>query len=104
MDFSFMKPATGYGWFMRYIVVCYLIFYAVKRITKDSKMQMMTLLGAFAAWFVLESVFFANPDMPFLRARQMLSFPCGVLLAIYKEKKENALTKTTSTLILTGEV
>lgn len=47
---------------------------------------MAVLIGAFVAWFVLESVFFANPDMPFLRARQMLSFPCGVLLAKHKEK------------------
>lgn len=104
MDFAFIKPATSYGWFMRYIVVCYLIFYGVKRFSKDSKMQTMALLGTFAVWFVLESVFFANPDMPFLRARQMLSFPCGVWLAIYKEKIENALTKTNSTLILTGGV
>lgn len=104
MDFAFIKPATSYGWFMRYIVVCYLIFYVVKRFTKDCKMQTMALLGSFAVWFVLESVFFANPDMPFLRARQMLSFPCGALLAMNKEKIENALTKTTSTLILAGGI
>lgn len=102
LDFCFLKPATSYGWFMGYIVICYLIFYIVKRFIKDSKIQMMTLFGVFAVWFVLESVFFANPDMPFLRARQMLSFPCGVLLAMNKEKIENALTKTKSVLILTG--
>ena len=103
MDFAFIKPATSYGWFMGYIVICYLIFYTVKRFIKDSKMQTMALLGAFAIWFVLESVFFANPDIPFLRARQMLSFPVGVLLAMMKEKVENTLTKTNSTLILAGE-
>lgn len=102
LDFFFLKPATGYGWFMEYIVICYLIFYTVKRFVTDNKMQMMTLLGVFALWFVLESVFFANPDMPFLQARQMLSFPCGVLLAMNKEKIENALTKTKGVLILTG--
>lgn len=100
-DFIFFKPATSYGWFMGYIVICYLIFYTVKRFIKDSKMQTMALLGAFAVWFVLESVFFANPDMPFLRARQILSFPCGVLLAAKKEKVEVALTKTKRVLILT---
>lgn len=103
MDFAFIKPATSYGWFMGYIVVCYLIFHTIKRFIEDSKMQTMTLLGAFAVWFVLESVFFANPDMPFLRARQMLSFPVGVLVAMMKEKVENTLTKTNSTLILAGE-
>lgn len=104
LDFCFLKPATSYGWFMGYIVICYLIFYAVKRMIKDSKMQMMALFGAFGIWFVVESVFFANPDMPFLRARQMLSFPAGVLLAANKDKIERTLTKTKNILILTGGV
>lgn len=102
LDFCFLKAATGYGWFMGYIVICYLIFYAVKRLIKDRKMQMVILFGAFGIWFVVESVFFANPDMPFLRARQMLSFPAGVLLAINKDKIERTLIKAKSILILTG--
>lgn len=102
LDFCFLKPATSYGWFMGYIVICYLIFYAVKRLVKDRKMQMMILFGAFAGWFVLESVFFANPDMPFLRARQMLSFPTGVLLAMNKNEIDQMLTKTKNVLILMG--
>ena len=102
LDFCFLKSATGYGWFMGYIVICYLIFYAVKRLIKDSRMQMVTLFGVFAIWFVLESVFFANPGMPFLRARQMLSFPAGVLLAVNKDKIEQTLTKAKNILILTG--
>lgn len=63
---------------------------------------MPVLVGVFVTWFVLESVFFADSDMPFLRARQMMSFPCGVLLAKHKEKIEEALTKTKSVLILMG--
>lgn len=101
LDFFFLKPATSYGWFMGYIVVCYLIFYVVKWLIPTEK-RTAVLVDAFVVWFVLESVFFANPDMPFLRARQMLSFPCGVLLAKHKEKIEAALTKTKSVLILTG--
>lgn len=102
LDFCFLKPATGYGWFMGYIVICYLIFNAVKKLVKDSRMQTLVLFGAFAIWFVLDSVFFANPNMPFLRARQMLSFPVGVLLAMNKDKIEQTLTKTKNILILTG--
>lgn len=102
LDFCFSKPATAYGWFMGYIVTCYLLFYAVKKLVKDSRMQMLALFGVFAIWFVLESAFFANPDMPFLRARQMLSFPAGVLLAINKDKIERTLTKAKNILILTG--
>ena len=102
LDFCFLRPATSYGWFMGYIVICYLIFYAVKKLVKDSRTQTLVLFGAFAIWFVLESVFFANPDMPFLRARQMLSFPVGVLLALNKDKVEWSMTKTKNILILTG--
>ena len=102
LDLCFLKPATSYGWFMGYIVICYLIFYAVKMLIKDRRMQMVALFGLFAIWFVLESIFFANPDMPFLRARQMLSFPVGVLLALNKDKVERTLTKTKNILILTG--
>ena len=102
LDFCFLRPATGYGWFMGYIVICYLIFYAVKKLVKDSRIQTLVLFGAFAIWFVLDSVFFANPNMPFLRARQMLSFPAGVLLAVNKDKIERTLTKTKNILILTG--
>lgn len=102
LDSCFLKPATGYGWFMGYIVICYLIFYAVKRLIKNSRMQTQALFGAFAIWFVLDSVFFANPNMPFLRARQMLSFPTGVALAVNKDKIERTLTKTKNILILAG--
>ena len=103
LDFCFLKPATSYGWFMGYIVICYLIFYAVKKLIKEKQnMQTIVLVGVFAIWFALESVFFANPDMPFLRARQMLSFPAGVLLAVNKDKIEQTLTKTKNVLILTG--
>ena len=102
LDFCFLRPATAYGWFMGYIVICYLIFYAVKKLVKDSRTQTLVLFGAFAIWFVLESIFFANPDMPFLRARQMLSFPAGVLLAVNKEQTEQTLTKTKNILVLTG--
>lgn len=100
-DFFFLRPATSYGWFVGYIVICYLIFYAVKRLT-PGEMRTAVLFGAFFVWFVLDSVFFANPSMPFLRARQMLSFPCGVLLAVNKDRIEQTLTKTKSAFILAG--
>lgn len=98
LDFCFVKSS----WFMSYIVICYLIFFVVKRCIKDNKMQMRAIFIAFVVWFVMESVFFANPVMPFLRARQMMSFPIGVLLALKKDKIEQKLTKLKSFLILTG--
>lgn len=88
LDCSFLKPATVYGWFMGYIVICYIAFYFVKKFITHSNGQMIALFGIFAFWFVVDSMFFANPNMPFLRARQMLSFPFGVLIASNKEKVE----------------
>lgn len=40
----------------------------------------------FTLWFVIDSIFLANPAMPFLRARQMLCFPFGVFLAQSKDR------------------
>lgn len=87
---------------MDYIVICYLIFYTVNRLIKDSKMQTMVLFGAFGIWFVVESVFFANPEMTFFRARQMLSFSASVLLAVNKDDIERTLTKAKNILVLMG--
>lgn len=63
-------------------------------------MLTMTLLGAFAVWFVLESVFFAKPDIPALRARQMLSFPFGVFGGMKKDNIERILTAKKSSFVL----
>ena len=101
-DFAFVKPATSFGWFMGYIVVCYLIFYIVKRFVKDDRAKEFALFGAFAVWFILESAFFANPDIPSLRARQMMSFPVGVMMGMKKDKIEQFLTAPKSSLILAG--
>lgn len=103
-DFIFIKPATSYGWFMGYIIFCYLIFYIVNKIVLDSERKFFVLLGIFIIWFCIESLFFANPNMPFLRARQMISFPSGILLAMKKEKIESKLTKSKSLLVFMGGV
>lgn len=99
LDMTFIKPATSYGWFMGYIIICYLIYYLVKCFITDRKIQTKILIGTFLIWFWLESVFFANPSMPFLRARQMLCFPCGILMAMKKDNIEKIIDKTKSIMI-----
>lgn len=54
---------------------------------------MIAMFGIFVAWFIVDSIFFARPDMPALRARQMLSFPFGVLIESNKEKVEKLSDK-----------
>ena len=99
LDALFLKPATVYGWFMGYIVFCYLIFYISKRLISEKKKSTTFLITAFIIWFVIDSCFFAYPDMPFLRARQMISFPCGVLIAQHRLDIYRYLSKTKSTII-----
>ena len=99
MDCLFLKPATGPGWFMQYIMVCYLLFFLLKLAIKKTnpkepeKCEDRILYGAFLIWFVIDSLFLARPDMPFLRARQMLCFPFGVSMAKYKEVFEKTASK-----------
>ncbi len=99
LDCLFLKPATGPGWFMQYIMVCYLMFFLVKlMIRKDipkepEKCEERILYGVFLLWFIIDSLFFARPDMPFLRARQMLCFPFGVSMAKEKEAFEKEASK-----------
>ena len=96
LDCLFLKPATGPGWFMPYIMGCYLLFFFVKLTIRKinskepEKCEERILYGVFLVWFVIDSLFFVRPDMPFLRARQMLCFPFGVSMAKSKETFEKA--------------
>lgn len=90
LDMFFIKAATTYGWFMRYIVICYILFFFIQLIFDklnfcDNKKQ-IALFFVFCIWFFIESLWFSNPNMPFLEARQMFSFPIGVFLAVNKAK------------------
>lgn len=99
LDCLFLKPATGLGWFMQYIMVCYLLFFLVKLMIKKTnpkepeKSEERILCGMFLIWFIIDSLFFARPNMPFLRARQMLCFPFGISMAKDKEAFEKEASK-----------
>lgn len=99
LDCLFIKPGIGPGWFMQYIMICYLLFYLVRLAARNlkskepSKAEENILYAVFLVWFVIDSLFFANPAMPFLRARQMLCFPFGVSIARNKEIYEKAISR-----------
>ena len=105
LDCMFIKPATGPGWFMQYIMICYLLFYlvalTVQKINPKEPKQLkkQLLYGAFLVWFIIDSLYFARPSMPFLRARQMLCFPFGMSIAGDKEKIENVISKSASVFL-----
>ncbi|WP_394223007.1 acyltransferase family protein [Priestia aryabhattai] len=91
-DLLFLNPATSYGWYMQYLIICYIIFWLVIQVKELMHLRSIYvfyfLIGCFIIWFVIDSLFFANPDMPFLRARQMLAFPLGVGLSYYLRRIE----------------
>lgn len=93
LDFIFIKAATAYGWFMGYLIICYGIYFLIKKMADklawSEKKEIYTLFLIFGIWFVLESLIFCDTDIPFLKARQMLSFPLGYLLA----RKMDLVTK-----------
>lgn len=85
------------NWFIRYIVVCYIIFYAIKQIVEyykiDENQELALFCLTIVVWFVIDSIFIANPGMPFLAARQMPSFVFGMVMAKKKSLYEFIFSK-----------
>lgn len=101
-DLFFITPATSYGWYMQYLMICYILFWIVmifkKIIFKNTFYY--ALVSCFLLWFIVESLLFADPNMPFLRARQMLAFPLGVLLSFYIKSITNFVSDKKHILLL----
>jgi len=99
LDSVLIKPALGSGWFMQYIMICYLLFFLVKLTVikikpgEPDRVEKRMLYGLFLTWFVIDSLFFADPAMPFLKARQMLCFPFGVSIAKDRDAFEKMVSK-----------
>lgn len=93
LDLTFIKPATSYGWFMGYIFFCYVLFFVSKLFFDKKQSQQSFLIISFLIWFVIDSLYFVNPAMPFLKARQMLSFPFGVIVADNLNFLKSKITK-----------
>lgn len=80
------------NWYIRYIVICYMLFGIICYIFKEKEIKMIrSLIIAFVIWYVIESTIFYRETMPFLRARQMAMFPLGVILAMHSEKIEHKM-------------
>lgn len=89
LDMFFIKSATGYGWFVGYIVICYIIFFFIQILSDKFKLinnKLLNIFLVFGVWFLIEGIWFANPNMPFLKARQMFAFPLGMLIAVKREE------------------
>ena len=90
LDFSLIKPLHPFGWFLRYLMVCYIIFYFTLFI-KSFRVRMIAIGAAFAVWFVIRSTILIDIT-PFLQARQTLAFPIGILLSVNIEKIRRSIS------------
>ena len=94
LDALLFRPATAFGWYIQFIAICYILFYFVqlavmkRTFGETTALNEKLLYGIFLLWFLIDSLFLANPMMPFLRARQMLSFPLGVSIARHRKQAE----------------
>lgn len=101
----FIRPAIGPEWFMQFIMISYLIFYVVCLIVekgdlhKTDRLKMMLLFGSLLIWFIVDGLFFAQPAMPFLKARQMICFPFGIAIANNKDYFEKKLSHPATVFI-----
>lgn len=77
------------NWYIQYIIISYVIYWFVTMISEKfnftNSQKFIFLVVCFIIWFFIDTFYFAMPDDPFLRARQMLSFPFGVLVSNHLE-------------------
>ncbi len=95
-------------WYLQFIMIWYIVFYFIKlfvgKMNLRIKYECMIYGGLAIIWFVVDSCFFADVSMPFLRARQMLCFPLGILIAKYKKNVIDFLEKKRKEILLIGVV
>lgn len=94
-------------WFIVYIIICYILFYISKLISNlfiksDSRdrMEIVILFLMFGIFFCIECFFPNIIEIPFLRTRQMISFPFGVFFAKYKDKIEEIFNNKVNKIII----
>lgn len=94
------------NWYIQYIMISYVIFWISTRISEYYNLNLMQrfylILGCFICWFFIDTFFFAMQADPFLRARQMLSFPLGVLISNKKDEAIIAFKKNENSKFFIG--
>lgn len=81
-------------WYIAYILGCYALFWAAARLSGGDKKTLCRLLFCFfLVWFAVDTLWFAPEKIPVLRARQMLAFPTGALMALYHDRSLKCLRR-----------
>lgn len=74
LELLFIKMQHPYGWYLQYLLVCYVLFYLGMRFIEDTRIRYVIWGTVAASTFV----FCSN-----LRGEQAISFLAGILLAEY---------------------
>ena len=87
MDIFCIRPLHPFGWYMRYLLLWYIIFYLSNILIKNQKGRMIIILSCSIILFLI----FRNHE---LEAEQSLSFPAGILLSelLRGENKKKEIT------------
>ena len=85
-QFLFVTPTN---WYLRYIFVCYLLYWIYKVIADhyhlSIRLQWTLIAVLWTLKFLSEAVWPINPMVPFLESRQLFAFLCGIWLAQNKD-------------------
>lgn len=85
-QFLFITPTN---WYLRYIFVCYLLYWVYKVIADhyhlSIRLQWTLIAVLWTLKFLSEAVWPINPMVPFLESRQLFAFLCGIWLAQNKD-------------------
>lgn len=97
-DITLLSPKYGFGWFLNYLLIWYIIFYVIKRVSWLNRNRYLVLFICSVA------VYLAAPA---LKCEQSFSFMAGVALSEFgnqEQIKERLNWKTGVTLILIGSL
>ena len=78
LDVTLISPRYHNGWYLNYLLVCYMVFYLVMRIPflRKHKITVFTVFSV-ASFFLLREI----------KAEQGISFLTGIVLSEYKESE-----------------
>ncbi|MGM9959222.1 MAG: acyltransferase family protein [Erysipelotrichaceae bacterium] len=76
LDITLINPKYCYGWYLNYILICYIAFYIVIRtpFLREHRIAIFTVISA-VSFLVLREI----------KAEQALSFMMGIVLSEYKD-------------------
>lgn len=84
------------NWYIPYILIVYIIYWVLKSVTLHFQLShrafYILLFTSFTIWFVIVSYWFITPDAKTLLARQMFSFPLGIIFHDYYKKVKMLFT------------